>query len=338
MSIPSSDFTELIYTLRNNVVESRMFGVAVVTDPDGHIVAQLGDGQAPVIGRSALKPFQAIACLRTGAQLEQQQVAVVAGSHRGSAAHQDVVGQILANHGLDEDALQCPTSLPASRAEVARLAAESAPVKLTPTKLAHPCSGKHAGFLAAAKACGAPLGTYLDSGHPVQEEALRVVEQYCDTTVEHVVADGCSAPTAVVSLASLARGFGRLGAGINRRDAELNAVRVTTAMLDEPAMVESSGGFDTVMLEELGVIAKTGAEGVLGLGTSDGYGVGIKMISGSIRGAHVVGLALLAQFSAALPTSQLLHPVFKTLAPPVVAGGQPVGSLKLGAAVLQVLS
>ncbi|MBL1420477.1 MAG: asparaginase, partial [Alphaproteobacteria bacterium] len=49
---------------RNNIVESRHFGAAVVCDAQGVVVQQWGDGAQLVFPRSALKPFYAIGFLK----------------------------------------------------------------------------------------------------------------------------------------------------------------------------------------------------------------------------------------------------------------------------------
>ena len=83
------------------------------------------------------------------------------------------------------------------------------------------------------------------------------------------------------------------------------------------------------------MLFRSGAEGVLVLGTSTGVSVALKMLDGNGRAATLVGLTLLAASGAIDPEA-----VFKVLAkvvPPILGGGNPVGSLRLAAPVTALL-
>ena len=84
--------------------------------------------------------------------------------------------------------------------------------------------------------------------------------------------EGASTAPAL-SLTGLARGFSRLAAATSRRDAEVHAFTVNQAMLDYPWAVHGRGEANTVVLEDLGLTAKLGAEGVLVVGAPDGTAV-----------------------------------------------------------------
>ena len=65
---------------RGEVVESVHAVSLVVLDPDGGSFRTAGDPAAPVYGRSALKPAQAVAVLRAGADLTDDEVALAGAS------------------------------------------------------------------------------------------------------------------------------------------------------------------------------------------------------------------------------------------------------------------
>ena len=137
-----SDAVELVETVRNGFVESRTAGAAVVTGPDGRVLAALGPADALIYPRSTLKPFQAIASLRHGAALEGEALSIVCGSHRGTLRHQALAERMLADAGLDASALQCPPAWPADTSEVvAQVRRDGEAAAATP--LAFNCSGKH---------------------------------------------------------------------------------------------------------------------------------------------------------------------------------------------------
>ncbi|MEH0058143.1 asparaginase [Auritidibacter ignavus] len=332
-----SDSVELAQLIRNDFIETRFIGSAVVVDRTGAIQAKLGDPAALIYPRSALKPFQALASLRHGATLDTEQLALATGSHTGTEYHQRLAASMLSDYELDSSALQCPPSWPSSPKEVARMAAAQAPVHLNPRRIAHPCSGKHAAFLAASVAAGDPVKSYCEPGHPIQHEVDRVLEEYLQTTIARHGADGCGAPAAITSLTALARGYSQLAASVHDRTAEWTAVMVARSMLEAPDAVQSPTGFDSVVLKELQVLCKTGSEGVVAMASGDGTAVAVKMLSGSSRAAHTVAAVLLAQFSDPRPDVSALTQVLETVSPQITSAGRHVGRTRLSDEVLRVI-
>ncbi|MDO4253842.1 MAG: asparaginase [Kocuria sp.] len=277
-----ADTVEIATVHRSTMVESRHLGAAVVTGPDGHPLAVLGHGHGVVFPRSALKPFQAATSLSCGAPIQWEQIAVAAGSHQATPEHVDSVRGILHKSALDESALQCP----AVRRRHAGEQEEASP-------LHHPCSGKHAAFLAACQESHWDPTSYLDARHPLQREVLSTVTQIAGEEPALVGLDGCGAPVPALSLIALGRMYAALGGAAYNVHADARLATVATAMLDYPEFVHAPGAADTVIMEQLGIISKFGAEGVLCLATRSGVSVVIKTLDGSGRANHLVGLELL---------------------------------------------
>lgn len=335
--IRATDVVQLATATRNGVIENRFFGSAVVVDAAGIQLAAIGDPAAGVYPRSALKPFQAIASLRCGADLSGAALALAAGSHQGTTYHQQLAAQVLASVGLGHDDLACPAAFPASASQVAQAALEQAPIPLERSRLAHNCSGKHAGFLAATVASGANPAEYLHAEAAVQRETIRVLEEYCSTSISHVGVDGCGAPTPVMSLASLARGFSRLGQAVEARSAELPAAMVARAMLDYPEAVAGRNRPDTVILDELHLVVKLGADGIVALAAPNGTAVAVSMIDSTHRATHLVALVLLANFAPEALSVEAMSQVVERIVPPIYGGNQPVGGIKVAPEVLRLL-
>lgn len=308
-----------------DVVESRHVGSAVVIGPGGGIRTALGDPSAMIFPRSTLKPLQAVASLRAGALISPEAVALACGSHTGSARHQKLAAQVLSREGLDASDLKCPAAFP-SRTTDLREHLGSGQEK---TALAFNCSGKHAAFLAAARTQGSRLATYTDPSHPLQQEVSAVYEEYCGETPLGGGVDGCGAPAALMSLIGLARGIGRLASSLRRREAEVHAFTVAQAMLDFPWAVSGDGEPDTVVIEELGLISKLGAEGVLVVAAADGTAAAVKTLDGSHRANHLVALSLLAA-QGAVDIDDLAR-VLPRIIRPITGGaeGTEVGSIRL---------
>jgi L-asparaginase II len=339
---PTATFTveeavELVHVVRNGFIESRTTGSAVVTAPDGSVLASLGHPAAPVYPRSTLKPLQAIASLRHGARLVDEQIALACGSHRGTARHRRTAATVLSYAGMDESFLQCPPAWPADPAGILEMARDAGQDEPRQTPLAYNCSGKHAGFLSAAKYGGHDVHTYLDPDHPVQREVAAVLEEYCGEPAAHWGVDGCGAPAPALSLTGLARGFGMVAAAPARRDAEVHAVAVATAMREHPWAVHGETSSNTVVIRELGLLAKLGADGVMAMAAPDGTSVAVKALDGGPRAGNLVALVLLAQFAPGQVDLEALPGVLDQVSPKILGRGQPVGRVQLARPVLDLL-
>lgn len=320
-----AESAELAVVTRAGAVESRHIGSAVVIGPGGETLQSVGAPQKPIFPRSTLKPFQAIASLRAGALISPEAVALACGSHVGSRKHQELAAQVLADEGLDESDMRCPAALPTRELDL-KVHIEAGKQK---TPLAFNCSGKHVAFLAAARTQGWRLATYTKPEHPLQQSALEVIEEYCGEAPGVVGVDGCGAPAPSISLTGLARGFGRIASATSRRDAEVHAFTVNQAMLDYPWAVHGRNEANTVVMEDLGLLAKLGAEGVLVVAAPDGTAAAVKILDGSQRAANLVALSLLA--GQGVVEVEALGPVLKKIIKPITGGidGEQVGSIRL---------
>lgn len=335
-SITAADAVELAHVTRNGAVESRHLGVLAVVGPDGDLVASLGNPEALIFPRSTLKPFQAFASLRAGAELDDEELALACASHQGGVRHQELAERMLAEAGLDAGALKCPDAMPRDKdARRERIKQDAGP-----DKLAFNCSGKHAGFLKATVASGADTGSYLDPEHPVQQDALRLLEVLGGAPLGVVGVDGCGAPAPQLTVTALARAVSRLSSGtlpsdegFTDEDAALWS-RIAPAMLAHPWAVHGEGEENTVTMQRTGVVAKLGAEAVLVLGTKDGYGLALKMLDGSDRANTRVGLDALVALGLADPDA--VAAALAELDRPVLGGGAPVGEVRSSAAVAQL--
>lgn len=328
----ADDAVELAVLERSGFVESRHIGSAVVLAGDGSVVTALGDISAPIYPRSATKPFQAMASMQSGVPLRGAQVAVAAGSHTGSLEHMDVVAGMLKAAGLTEAHLGCPADWPSDPEARAWLVRS----ERGKSKLAMNCSGKHAAFLWACTENGWDLDGYLEPNHPMQRAVRTTLEEYTGESIHHTGTDGCGAPVMAVTLTGLARAFTTLAKAPSDKNANARAATIATSMLDYPWAVEGHGRPNTVVMDELGVLAKLGAEGVLAMAAPTGASVAVKILDGNGRAATLVGLTLLAA-SGALDIPAVAEVLGKVV-PPVLGGGHRAGSLRLGQAVSALLN
>lgn len=193
--------------VRSGFAESFHRGSVAVTDPEGRLLASIGDVTGPVFPRSSAKPLQSLAMLRAGWKPDSDaDLAIASASHKGEPMHVAQVDSVLSHAGLGEDQLQCPPDLPgdpASRRAVIAVGGGARRVYMN-------CSGKHSGMLATCAANDWDLSTYREPLHPLQEQITDTVEEMCGEPVAATGVDGCGAPVLAVGLHGLARAYARL--------------------------------------------------------------------------------------------------------------------------------
>ena len=290
----------LVEVLRGDRVESRHRGAIAVCDADGGVVFALGDVAAPVYPRSAVKAFQALPMVESGAAdrfgLDAAEIALACASHAGEPRHVETARAMLEKCGRDVASLECGVHWPSSAEAARRLSARGE----SPTALHNNCSGKHAGFLCLACAAGVAPAGYVKRDHPVQREVKAALEAMTGTRLGDGAIDGCAIPTYPVPLVALARGFARFGTGRGLPPVRAAAARrIREAVAAHPFFIAGDGRFDTVATEALGARAfvKTGAEGVYGAAFPEhGLGVAIKCDDGATRAAETAMAAVIGRF------------------------------------------
>jgi len=311
----------LAEVIRSGFPESRHRGSVVVLGPDGRAVLRAGETTAAAFPRSANKPMQAAGMLRAGLDLEGKLLALAAASHSGEAFHVAGVREILAGAGLDEGALRCPPALPLDERALQQVLREGGGAD----RVHMNCSGKHAAMLAACAAAHWPAGSYLDPGHPLQQEIRRTVEDLSGEQVAAVGVDGCGAPLFALSLTGLARAFRtmvRAGPGSAQR-------RVADAMRAYPDWTSGTSRPESALMEAVpGLLLKSGAEGVVAFALPDGHAAAIKIDDGAARALPAITVALLRSLGVGATGGADDAALDRTGSVPVLGGGRAVGHIR----------
>lgn len=302
--------TVAVEVWRGGRVESRhrVRACVVGADRGAPPLLAMGDLDAPVYPRSAVKPFQALPLLESGAAeafaVTDEEVALACASHGGEPAHVERVAAWLARLGLEEHHLACGPHPPMHPPSAAALAASGG----RPTRLHNNCSGKHTGMLAACLHLGYPVEGYADPSHPLQRRiAASLAELAGLPGLEAPGTDGCSLPAHAMPLRALATAAARLAAPDDLAPERAAALRrAGHAMRAHPDLVAGTGRLCTALMRHApDVVAKTGAEGVfLAAVPSRGLGVALKAEDGATRAAEVALLALLDHLGAIPPESR----------------------------------
>ncbi len=301
---------------RNGLVESRHRGSVVVLGPDGAVAESVGDIEGAIFGRSSNKPLQAVGLRRAGLAFEPAHLALVCGSHRGQPFHIDAVRAMLAGAGLGVEALGCYPDYPLSedaRFDLVRAGASRSPIYMN-------CSGKHAGMLATCVHNGWSTAGYLAVDHPVQVQLAATFADLVAEPVARTGIDGCGAPVFAASLTGLATAFLRLVDG----EPDTHERAVADAMRAHPDMVSGTDadGVDTHLMRAVpGLIAKSGAEGLMAMAAPGVGAVVIKIDDGAMRPLRPILVSALARLDV---DKERLEP-FATL--PVTGGADVVGAV-----------
>jgi L-asparaginase II len=315
----------LAEVVRSGFVESRHRGSAVVVEPAGGIEISIGDIGSPMSPRSCNKPMQAVGVLRAGVELPAELLALACASHAGDAPHLDGVRKILAAAGLDETALRNPPALPLDD----RVARDYLRAGGEPTVIVQNCSGQHAAMLAACTAKGWPIESYLHPDHPLQLVVAEAVADLAGEPIAGTLVDGCGLPLLTFSLTGLARAYQALVTA----EPGSPSRRVADAMRAHPEYVAGDGLLVTDLMRAVpGLLAKTGAEGVMAFALPDGRAAALKIEDGARRAITPVIGALLRHIGIEEPGLAALTRV------PVFGVGEEVGEVRPSASVGRVIA
>jgi L-asparaginase II len=316
---------------RSGLVESRHYGIVVVADVGGRVLAAAGDPDEVVYLRSCAKPFQALAVWSLDVErtlgVDRLGLAGAAGSHAGEPVHVESARKVLAAAGLDERALRCPPALPRDPA-----ARELAP---GPAPIYHNCSGKHAYLLAGAVAQGWERERYTSPEHPVQAVVADTVADYAGVPIERVGVDGCGVPVHAIALRGLATAYARLAA--RAAGGAEGPAALVEALRQHPVMLAGTGSLDTVLLEVTGgrVLAKAGAEGVhAAADLASGRGLALKVLDGADRARRAALFAALRALGWL--DERELEAIRPLVTSEVLGGGERVGEVRPAALDLEL--
>jgi L-asparaginase II len=259
----------VVEALRGGVVEAR-HRVHAVAVREGRIVEAAGEPELVTYFRSSAKPLQALPLVRERPDLDDAEIAIASASHMARPEQVALVRSLLERASATEDDLECGPE---------------------PTRIAHNCSGKHAGMLLLCRESGWETKGYRLAEHPCQQAMLREIAAAAEVESDSMpsAVDGCGVVTFALALERMAHAFARI------RELE-GGERVARAMRAHPRLIRGAGAPDTLLMERApGWIAKGGAEGLLCAASEDGLGVALKAEDGSWRPLQTAAAAFLAR-------------------------------------------
>ena len=230
---------------RGGIVESRHTGAFAVVDGAGKLIRSAGDFATPIFPRSAIKAFQCVPVIESGAAdrfgFTDEELALACSSHNGEPDHVRVA-RSMCKSGRNEAHFECGAHWPMNMEALHDVVRHGS----GPMQVHNNCSGKHAGMLALSRQLGADPKDYVKIEHPVQQAVAKAIAEYCDVDVEALTwgVDGCSVPTWAYPLSNMALGFAKLTETATGK-------RIIAAVRKYPFMVAGTGRFDTRLMEVL---------------------------------------------------------------------------------------
>ena len=304
------EWEPLVDFRRNEVSENTIHGA--VAWAHGRDVFHSFGGNVLCYGRSMMKPLLMKTFVDELAdELSWEQKAIACSSHNGDTEHISTAQSILTESewGL----MQCPLDVPLIQfgRQVRR-----------PRRWFHTCSGEHAAILRALRNMGINRAGYTlpqSDWFPLYLDVLRRFLVKPDWEPVRVSKDGCGLPTVSNTVNELAVLFAGL---VATKDQDW----IWEAMQRHPDLVGGFNRLDSTILKagEGCVLAKEGADGLLGLGIvhpdyPNGLGIVVKIAHGwNSQATWYVARAVLGVLGIELRNPYPLHRQKAFIVPGVV--------------------
>jgi L-asparaginase II len=271
----SSQDDNYIVSDRNGIVENRHALHAAVVDSQGKLLFSIGNPRRLTLIRSCAKPAQALAVVESGAvekySLDERDLALCCASHSSEDRHISRARSILAKSGSAESDLRCG----GHAALTPRINNAWIKSGFVATPVFSNCSGKHAAFLAAAKALDLPPTNYHALEHAVQQRVRIIVEDLAGLSRDEVKwgTDGCNMAAPAMPLEKLALLYAKFAKSADTSGSPRDAAmaRIFSAMSTYPELVGGENRFCTLLMDAFGgrLIGKVGADACYAIGVRE---------------------------------------------------------------------
>ena len=281
-----------IRTVRSGVTET-IHRASIVAVKDGQVIFSRGNPNLIVPLRSTAKPFMLTPLLlqaeKAGLAFTQAQICVMASSHNGELIHRNCVQSILELAGCTYSNLNCGSHFPFYEWLYDEFFQCSDSKE---RQLFHNCSGKHAGMLLLCKLLGIDSAEYWIQEHPIQKLITDSVKEHFDIATNDyftVGIDGCGVPTYAISIQKLAFAYQNFSSSQSLR-------QVYDAILDEPYMIAGRERIDTLLINDMRLVAKSGSDGLFCISCpQQRIGIALKIESGNDEAAEAAIVEVLDQ-------------------------------------------
>ncbi len=269
----------------------------------------IGGGVKSFVTRSLLKPWQYLSANMT----EQEDFwSVALGCHSGQDIHIKALAELAKVAKADEHDLICPRVLPIDGKVRAAMKVSGA----RPSRIHHPCAGKHLLMLAACDRYGYRRQDYWHEDHPVQKQIHALVGRNASKEIKWVQ-DDCGLPTAVMSVECHLNMWEKLALDENQ-DVEV----MRKLWVNNPILLAGHNRLTTDLLERFAgrILVKEAGGGLLMVQSLPEIGqpvagAFVKLASGFRKDHLALGLYALLKQQEKLPAvfEELLHYLYSHL-------------------------
>jgi L-asparaginase II len=235
---------------RRSVAEVVISGVSYLKVEGQRL--QGSDPFVMLIARSLLKPWQFLAA---DVDADESFWALGLASHSGQPHHMESLAHLCEAAGAGEDELFCPRGYPLDPATASVMQNGG----IRPSRMHHPCSGKHLVHLAACRKHGWPIDSYWNTEHPIQKRLANIIGQQVGEKPVWMT-DSCGLPTLAITAKAHINMWERLALADDPKSRRLKEL-----WADNIRLVGGSGRLESDLMEVTKgrVIAKEGADGLL---------------------------------------------------------------------------
>lgn len=242
--------TPLFALARRGIAEVVITGVSYFKTENSAIEGS--DPSVVMIARSLLKPWQFLGCDTIGTESFWS---LGLSSHSGQAHHMDELGHLSKFAHAGEDELFCPRGFPLDPG----LSSVMQNAGIKPSRMHHPCAGKHLLMIAACRRLDFDIDKYWDVDHPIQKRVSNVVGQYIQEK-PFWMTDSCGLPTMALSARGMIGMWERL---VTSDDPKV--IQMKKLWTNNIRLVGGYGRLESDIMEASKgrIIAKEGADGLM---------------------------------------------------------------------------
>ena len=253
---------------RGMLAESIHTAKCLVKNSNSKTILSSGHSEELIYPRSAIKIFQALPFINSGAPekyfLNKKNLAISCSSHCGEPNHLSVLKDWLKKINLSIKNLKCGIHNPINNESSNNLLLSGQ----NPNQLHNNCSGKHLAMLSGCLANKMEYANYVDYDHPYQQLIRNSLEHFTESSIKQkcIGIDGCNAPQYAFSIDNLTNAIINL---VNKRNTKNEYSKAICTLLNAiakyPLLIGGKKRFDSEVIKHTKgrIFCKGGAEGVL---------------------------------------------------------------------------
>ena len=174
-----------VFVQRGKLTESAHLAKCLVKDSNFNTIFSSGHSQDLVYPRSAIKIFQALPFINSGAYekyfLSEKILAISCSSHAGEPEHIYALKEWLEKIGINLKQLKCGIHNPLDEQSSKNIFLSGK----YPTQLHNNCAGKHLAMISGCLANKMEIDNYIDFNHPYQKLIRQSLEKFMQLEIQN---------------------------------------------------------------------------------------------------------------------------------------------------------